>query len=169
MVLQSQFDKQGFRFLVSQMVIYIFHPVLSVVQRRRFPQPSHDNRDGGLLQRFSFITTFKSCLKTGKGILLSCKPVRRECKVRSFGWPLLTISKSYKHFAKFLISQFFSQQFSSLGEQVWRSESIRLPLSWPGIESRIPNSTQSICQHSHMVSYEALRLNSKIVLFRTLP
>ena len=101
--------------------------------------------------------------------MISCKPVRPECKVRSFGWPLLTSSKSYKHFAKFLVSQFFSQQFSSLGEQVWRSESIRLPLRWPGIESRIPNSTRSICQYSLMVSYEALRLNSKIVLFRTPP
>ena len=39
MVLQSQFDKQGFRFLVFRMVIYIFHPVLSVVQEEDF-----DNR-----------------------------------------------------------------------------------------------------------------------------
>ena len=81
MVPQSQFDKQGVGFLVSQMVIYIFHPVLSVVQRRRFRQPSHDNRDGGLLQRFSFKTTFTSYLKTGKSISLAANPSDRNAKL----------------------------------------------------------------------------------------
>ena len=81
MVLQNQFDKQGFRFPVSQIVIYIFHPVLSVVQRRRFRQSSHDNRDGGLLQRFSFRTTFTSYLKTGKGILSAANASDRNAKL----------------------------------------------------------------------------------------
>ena len=122
-----------------------------------------------LIAKVLFQNNFHELLEDRKRYIISCKPVRPECKVRSFGWPLLTSFKSYKHFAKFLVSQLFSQQFLSLGEQVWRSESIRLPLMWPGIESRFPNSTRSICQYSHMVSYEALRLNSKIVLFRTLP
>ena len=81
MVLQHQFDNQRFRFPVSQIVIYIFRPVLSVVQRRRFRQPSHDNRDGGLLQRFSFRTTFTSNLKTGKGISLAANPSDRNAKL----------------------------------------------------------------------------------------
>ena len=81
MVLQLQFDKQRFRFPVSQIVIYIFRPVLSVVQRRRFRQPSHDNRDGGLLQRFSFRTTFTSYLKTGKDILLAANLSDRNAKL----------------------------------------------------------------------------------------
>ena len=80
-VLQNQFDKQRFRFPVSHIVIYIFRPLLSVVQRRRFRQASHDDRDRRLLQRFSFRTTFTSYLKTGKGILLAANSSDRNAKL----------------------------------------------------------------------------------------
>ena len=119
------------------------------------------------MQRFSFRKPFTSYLKTGKSISLAANPSDRNAKLDLLVGLCSRVLNPIN--TKFLVSQFFSQQFSSLGEEVWRSESIRLPLMWPGIESRIPNSTRSICQYSLMVSYEALRLNSKIVLFRSPP
>ena len=71
-----------------------------------------------LIAKVLFQNNFHELLEDRKRYIISCKPVRPECKVRYFGWPLLTSSKSYKRFGKFLVSQFFSQQFSSLGKQV---------------------------------------------------
>ena len=117
MVLQSQFDKQGFRFLVSQMVIYIFHPVLSVVQRRRFRQPSHDNRDGGLLQRFSFRTTFTSCLKTGKGILLAANPSDLNAKLDLLVGPCSRVLNPVNTLLNSWFPNFFRNNFRLWGNR----------------------------------------------------
>ena len=113
---------------------------------------------------------FTSYLRPGKGILLAANPSDRNAKLDLLVGLCSRVLNPINTLLNSWLLNIFEQFFVNFRrKQMWRSgESTRLPLMWPGIESSIPNSTRSLYQYSHMASYEALWINSNIVLFRTL-